>query len=799
MATDRARVLDGNLRKFLQEHGGGGGAGAGPPKGWVRRDLDEPVRAGSALTGRKAIELFEAQLTVRQLDRAARWLRRQDRGFYTISSAGHEGDVALGELLRADDPVFLHYRCGGLMVQRTYAAGAAGAAAAARGGTGGGTPIFDLCLSLVASAEDPVSGGRHKVFGGGGGGGGTFTPPQTSTIASHLPKALGTAFALERGRRLDGVRLPISDDAVVACVFGDASLNHSVARGALAAARWVSYQHLPLPILWVCQDNGLGISVRTPDGWVRRTGEALGPEIEYRYVDGLDLVDAYDGVAAAVDAVRLRRRPVFLHMRTVRLLGHAGSDIEQSYRSEEEIRAGEALDPVLATARILIDANVLTPQECLDRYAELHDRVYAAAEEAASRPRLETAEQVLRPLAPESSGAEVARASTPLPFLDDDDLAQPGSTADDDDHGGGDADGNALVGSDTGPAGMEGSGATPRHLSRLLNMALAEAMVRFPEVVMFGEDIARKGGVYGVTQGLEKMFGRRRVFNTLLDETTILGLAQGFGMLGMIPIPEIQYLAYLHNAEDQLRGEACSLQYFSNARYANPMVVRIASFGYQKGFGGHFHNDNSIAVLRDIPGLLIAAPARGDDAVGMFRTCIGAARLDGRVSAFLEPIARYNTRDLHEPGDGKWLAPFPADNITVPVGQGRLWRPGGQDLTIITYANGVYLSLRAAQRLKRDGVGVRVFDLRWLAPLDLDGCVREAAATGRALVVDEGRRSGGVHEALVSHLALKLGGDVRIGRVTGLDTYIPIGPAADLVLPGEDAIVQTALALMDSP
>ena len=99
---------------------------------------------------------------------------------------------------------------------------------------GGSTPLFDLCLSLCAAADDPVSGGRHKVFGDGDGT--TFTPPQTSTIASHLPKAMGTAFAIERGARLDGVTLPVPEDAIVACVFGDASLNHNVARGALAAA-----------------------------------------------------------------------------------------------------------------------------------------------------------------------------------------------------------------------------------------------------------------------------------------------------------------------------------------------------------------------------------------------------------------------------------------------------------------------------------------------------------------------------------------------------------------------------------
>src|SRR3546814_7488968 len=118
-------------------------------------------------------------------------------------------------------------------------------------------------------------------------------------------------------------------------------------------------------------------------------------------------------------------------------------------------------------------------------------------------------------------------------------------------------------------------------------------------MLLFGEDVAQKGGVYTVTKGLQKTFGPRRVFNTLLDETVILGLAQGFANMGMLPLTEIQYLAYLHNAADQIRGEAASLQFFSNDQYRNPMVVRIASLGYTSGFGGHFHNDNSINPVRD--------------------------------------------------------------------------------------------------------------------------------------------------------------------------------------------------------
>ena len=167
--------------------------------------------------------------------------------------------------------------------------------------------------------------------------------------------------------------------------------------------------------------------------------------------------------------------------------------------------------------------------------------------------------------------------------------------------------------------------------------------------------------------------GRGRVFNSPLDETTILGLAIGAGHLGLVPIPEIQYLAYLHNAIDQIRGEAASLQFFSQGAYKNPMVVRIASLAYQKGFGGHFHNDNAIAALRDIPGLVMACPSNGQDAVGMLRTCVAMAKADGTVCAFLEPIALYMTKDLHEDRDGEWAFAYPGPEHAVALGRGRTW------------------------------------------------------------------------------------------------------------------------------
>jgi len=223
------------------------------------------------------------------------------------------------------------------------------------------------------------------------------------------------------------------------------------------------------------------------------------------------------------------------------------------------------------------------------------------------------------------------------------------------------------------------------------------------------------------------------------------------------------------------------------------MVVRVEGYGYQKGFGGHFHNDNGVAVLRDIPGLVIASPARPGDAAAMLRTCVAAAKADGSVCVFLEPIALYHARDLYEDGDELWLAPQGREH--VPVGAGYTHFPDGDDLTIVTWGNGLYMSLRVAQRLHAQAIRARVIDLRWLAPLPLDEVLRGAAATGRTLVVDETRRTGGVGEGIVAEL-VDAGYDGRLKRVASKDSFVPLGDAARLVLLSEAEIEAAALKLL---
>jgi 2-oxoisovalerate dehydrogenase E1 component len=720
-----------------------------------RRSADDSVREGTALTGTRALELFDAQLASRHLDLAARWLRSFNEGFYTIGSSGHEGNAAVAAALAPTDPALLHYRSGGFYCAR------AGKTADA---------IRDVLRGVVASASEPIAGGRHKVFGNAE----LNIIPTTSTIASHLPRAVGLAFSF--GRPAPSPRR-WPDDAIVVASFGDASVNHASATAALNAAGWFDHSDQRIPLLLVCEDNGLGVSVPTPDGWVAAMLESR-PGLHYWAADGCDLVATFDAAADAAEWVRQERRPAILHLSTVRLMGHAGADAEVAYRSTDEINHDLARDPLVSTARLLIEAGLLAPDEVITRYDEVGWQVRKVAEEVLNEPKLASVAEIVAPLAPRRP-LRVAHAITEQATR----ALGPGAAARSQAFG--------------GKLPEQGG---PLTLAQTINATLTDALAGNPGALVFGEDVARKGGVYGVTKRLQDRFGAERVFDTLLDETTILGLALGAGLDGRLPVPEIQYLAYLHNAEDQLRGEAATQSFFSSGAYRNPMVVRVAGLAYQQGFGGHFHNDNSVAVLRDVPGLVLAVPARPADAAPMLRSCLASAQADGSVCVFLEPIALYHTRDLYQPGDNEWLAPYadPAQwaGEHVPIGRARTYPVGSAaDLTIITYGNGLRMSLRVAAQLAAEGVGSRVVDLRWLSPLPAGDLVREAAATGRVLIVDETRRSGGVGEGILA--ALVDGGFVGAARrIASADSLIPLGPAALQVLVGEDAITQGAHALL---
>ena len=712
------------------------------------KDGDLPDVTGRAadagLGADDLLALFRAQVTSRQLDRIARVLQSRGQGFYTIGSSGHEGNAAIAHALRVSDPAFLHYRDAAFQIARA-------------GQVPGQTPLWDMLLSFTASSDDPTSGGRHKVLGSKA----LNIPPQTSTIASHLPKAVGAAFAIGMSRRMPPEAAEWPADSVVMCSFGDASLNHSTAQGALNTAGWTTYQGTPLPLLFVCEDNGIGISVKTPKGWVADSLKSRAG-VAYFTCDGLDIVDTYRTAKDAADWVRKRRRPAVLHMTCVRLYGHAGADVEASYRPKDEIAGQEANDPLIHSAARLIAEGVADAQGVLDIYTGIWAETEALAEKAVSRPKLGDAAQVAASLIPPKR--DVPRLNGPDPALRAEMFGAADMRALDD----------------------------PQPMNKLLNLGLADLMLETPSLVMAGEDVGKKGGVYGITKGLQARFGPGRVIDTLLDEQSILGLSIGMAQQGFIPMPEIQFLAYLHNAEDQLRGEAATLPFFSNGQYANPMVLRIAGLGYQRGFGGHFHNDNSLAVLRDIPGIVIGCPSTGADAVAMHRAAVRMAREDGRVVVMVEPIALYPMRDLLAEGDGGWLTRYPDQGIEIAPGDLGI-HGDGADLAIVTYGNGHYLSRQAQARLADQGVNARVIDLRWLAPLDPAAIMAAVEGCARVLIVDECRRTGSQSEALMALMLEHGRPDAR--RVTAEDCFIATGPAYAATLPSADGILAAAKEL----
>ncbi|HQY54322.1 MAG TPA: thiamine pyrophosphate-dependent enzyme [Dokdonella sp.] len=739
---NRAEICDQNFIEFVRDWDG---------KARTAAAMDQPVLPGSACSASDFLDLFESQLVSRHLDLMARVLRVRNKVFYTIGSSGHEGNAMVARLTRHTDPAFLHYRSGAFMAERFRK-------------LPGMDPVMDSALSFAASKDDPASGGRHKVWGSKP----LWVLPQTSTIASHLPKALGTALAIEQAPRV-GHALPIPSDSIAICSFGDASSNHATAQTAFNAAAWTAYQKLPAPVLFVCEDNGIGISVKTPGGWVERNF-SMRRDLDYFQADGLDLASGFADVESAVEHCRRTRRPTFLHLRTTRIMGHAGTDFEIEWRSVEELVKLEAGDPLLRSAAIALESGLFDKDGLLARYEAIRARCFAAAEEADRRPKLQQLAEIVAPLAPYTPAAVKAEAERS-------DYADKRL---------------AVFGGEQ----KLPENAPPRHLAIQINQALHDLFCKYPESLMFGEDIAQKGGVYTVTKGMHKAFGNKRVFNTLLDETIILGLAQGYANMGLLPIPEIQYLAYFHNACDQIRGEAASLQFFSNDQYRNPMVVRIAGLGYQKGFGGHFHNDNSVTALRDIPGLVVGCPSRGDDAACMLRTLAALARVDGRVSVFLEPIALYMTKDLHEAGDGQWLFPYPEPGQAMPLGEGRVYAAEASDLVIFSYGNGVPMSLRAARVIEAThGWKVRVVDLRWLVPLNEEFIAEQARGARRIIVVDEGRHSAGVGEGVITAIVEAGLGATPLRRVVGADTFTPLAGAALAVLPADADIVAAAANL----
>ena len=346
------------------------------------RDFPPGAPPSGPLEPREAVALYRAGCLSRALDRTSRVMQRAGQGFYTIGSSGHEGMAAVAAALRLEDMAFLHYRDAAFQIARAQKAP-------------GQTIAWDMLLSFAASSEDPISGGRHKVLGSKA----LNIPPQTSTIASHLPKAVGAAYSIGLARRRHPELQALSGDSIIVCSFGDASANHSTAQGAFNTAAWTAYQNAPLPILFICEDNGIGISTKTPAGWIEASF-SNGRASNISTVTASTFLTLFASTSEAAAYVRTHRRPAFLHFHAIRLYGHAGADVATAYLPLAEVEATEADDPLLHSVRLLDQAGALAPEEALKIYDETEARVTRIAADAVRRPRLKTADEVMASLIP---------------------------------------------------------------------------------------------------------------------------------------------------------------------------------------------------------------------------------------------------------------------------------------------------------------------------------------------------------------------------------------------------------------
>jgi 2-oxoisovalerate dehydrogenase E1 component beta subunit len=299
---------------------------------------------------------------------------------------------------------------------------------------------------------------------------------------------------------------------------------------------------------------------------------------------------------------------------------------------------------------------------------------------------------------------------------------------------------------------------TMMNMLQAINQALREELQRNDQVILLGEDVGRAGGVFRVTQGLQKEFGPDRVLDTPLAENGIIGVSLGLALYGFIPVAEIQFMDFVYPGFDQMVSEVSKLRYRSGGQFPCHMVVRMPSGGGIKG--GLYHSQNTESYFVHLPGVKVVTPSTSRDAKGLLKSAIR----DQDPVIFLEPKRLY--RSVKEE--------VPDDEFLIEIGKARIARQG-QDVSIFTYGGMVPTSLQAAEELSKKGVDAEVMDLRTLSPLDKEAVLTSFRKTGRAVIVHEASRTCGVGaeiSAIIAEEAVEyLKGPVI--RVTGYDTPVP--------------------------
>jgi 2-oxoisovalerate dehydrogenase E1 component len=717
--------------------------------------------ASDELTAQQMIEIYRLMFLSRAVDDREILLKRQQKSFFQISSAGHEAlQVGAALALRPGyDWFFPYYRDGALALAL------------------GVTP-YDMMLQAVGAATDPASGGRqmprhwssrtlHIVS-------------TSSSTATQLLQAVGCAEAGRAFSKHPGIAAKAkgdyrafhepdfhSDEVVLTCV-GEGSTSQGEFWEAINTA-----SNQKLPVVFCVEDNGYAISVpvevNTPGGNISRL-VANFPNFHFAEIDGTDPVVSLRAFQEAAAHCRAGRGPAFVHGHCVRLHSHSLSDDDKNYRSAAEREADQLRDPIARFRTRLIGEGILTVAEIDELERKLEREAAEAAERALEAP-LPAVDQIATHVYSEDLDPTRAAFATEQP--------EPATK--------------------TGIAALEGGqkAAGARTMAELINLCLRDEMRHDPRIVVYGEDVADasradalsevkgKGGVFKLTAGLQTEFGSDRVFNSPLAEANIVGRAIGYALRGLKPVVEIQFFDYIWPAMHQIRNELSVMRWRSNGAWAVPVVIRVPIGGYLTG-GAIYHSQSGESFFTHTPGLRVVFPSNALDANGLLRTAI---RCD-------DPVLFFEHKRLYRETYGR--APYPGPDFAIPFGKAKIVRPG-TDVTVVTYGALVPRAMQAAQQAQREhGIETEILDLRTLNPYDWEAIAESVRKTNRVIVAHEDMLSWGYGAELASRIADELFDDLDapVRRIGAMDTFVAYQPKLeDAILPQPETILKAIVDL----
>nr|WP_291272025.1 alpha-ketoacid dehydrogenase subunit alpha/beta [Geothrix sp.] len=652
---------------------------------------------------------YELMHLGRLLDgKAPNYLKQAIGWSYHAPCAGHDGiQLAAGLAFRPGrDFLFPYYRD----LMTCLAAGL--------------TPE-EIILNGISKATDPASGGRHMSN--------HFAKPSigiqnvSSLTGNHTQHAVGLARAVKTYGR----------DSVVFCSQGESSLSEGYCSESINGA-----DREKLPVIFVIQDNGYGISVPKRD---QSANEYICdnfsgfPNLKIIKCDGLDFLDSTRAMGEALAHVRAGHGPAMVYAMCVRIGSHSNSDRHELYRDEAELAEAKAKDPLPRFRAYCLDKGlseaelVAIETENQARYLAAHDKAMAA---------------------PSPDPASIYDFVIPEGWV-----------------------------SAQYPDGTHQATGDTLSVIAALNQTLKEEFRHNPDTFIWGQDMANKdkGGIFNVSKGMQPEFGEKRVFNAPIAEDFIIGTANGFSRLDdkiRVVVEGAEFADYIWPGAEQI--VECSHDYWrSNGQFAPNITIRLASGGYIGG--GLYHSQNVEGWLTTLPGIRVVVPAFADDAAGLLRT---AMRSRG-TTLYLEPKFLYNAKMAH--------AVVPPD-FAVPFGKARVRREGA-DLTILAYGTPVHFALEAAAKLEKEGRSAEVIDLRSLSPLDTPAIIKSVKKTHRVLIAHEDKVFGGFGGELAAICASECFPwlDAPVERVGS--EFTPVGFNRILeraVLPNADKVLAAA-------